>query len=411
MDTSYFLSQFDNPSYSDFKLVCRDKVLHLHKLILVQIEYFKTFFESGVNSDKSKMEIEQEHYDSAIRLIKYIYGENANGYLIIENPIQINKLMDLIILTDMWQFPKKIREQLFNFIQKTIIKNNVINPPYTLAYIDILIKIFGNDTTTCSNASYCFSNYNSKCTRCNKLVDDKKQLCIKSCPCLVSNTPKIHQGGKEFVNVLINAIGIDYCDSTKYYKNKSNEDIININLDNYYIFNLLDINQQANYYAIYGKHTKLHELFNGDIAKICQCLNHNWFNQSDILNKEIIELKIMHGKIFRSKPFSFKDKDNLLYIQSFIPFKGHYLEVIGQIIKQEKDVIQIQLNKNTNISQSLCINNEPFQIDELYFQYGDLKINIKEVLLHVFTGPYYVKLKNVHDKKIEGSVCLCKEFE
>ena len=114
--STYIQSLYDTKDYSDFKLYeaegsfYDENVIYLHKMILVSNPYFKSFFESAVCADKSKMQVES--IVAANDLASYIYGSEFN----IDLHIEPNQFLALVRLTEQWLMPKEILAAEFHYL-------------------------------------------------------------------------------------------------------------------------------------------------------------------------------------------------------------------------------------------------------------------------------------------------------
>lgn len=109
---NYFASLFNDPKTSDFVLVAEgtrespERKLHVHTLILSACPFFKTYFETSLNTNKSRYVVAADRFDIVCSLLRYIYCRDVSTW----TP---DSIMDIVDLADEWLILEEMVPDIF----------------------------------------------------------------------------------------------------------------------------------------------------------------------------------------------------------------------------------------------------------------------------------------------------------
>lgn len=418
MNRDFLKSQFNDPTYSDFKLIDDDNnVLYLHTFVMRQNKYFDTWFKSQLTPDKTKMHVTS--VPLATKLIGHLYCLPFQ----IEDDIDYNDFFEMVELTQMWCLSEGITTVEFIFVIKNyekMIRADINNCMLLYNYFE----------------SQCPINYHDK-------QYSGKWLKSKLVEYVTKNISNLNSG---FINLPIAKLlsheqYIQTCLSYKYYdKLTEHSDIKNniyVNMLNKCIhdkintidttiftskvFNYLDIENQV----VLALKNKMYNLININSGFIDQHLvkRINYFvngtidnYDQQILNSNITQLlepvlqaslyikfneynkllsiplkqikeaftKYYDADIFTNNQLyaimsadsmitdkTFDNLDNhkssykILHITSFVPFTGKLYTLIGTYNKISNDTFEIKPIKKIHKTDELWIENNTTKINKI----------------------------------------------
>jgi hypothetical protein len=103
--THHIKQQYNNPEFSDFNIISNGTTLYVHKLILSQIPFFKSYFNSAFNKNNQYSTV---NIEAATFIIKLLYGIET-----IENLNSSSLFIGVIELMQMWLIFDIYEEKLF----------------------------------------------------------------------------------------------------------------------------------------------------------------------------------------------------------------------------------------------------------------------------------------------------------
>ena len=106
---AYIKTSFDLAQFSDFQIITSDKTIYLSSFILKSNIYFKTFFDSNLSSDKTKMDMSTYSSSTPQKLAWYIY---SGEFEIDPATTEPDDFFDLVNLTRSWQLVELLHMEL-----------------------------------------------------------------------------------------------------------------------------------------------------------------------------------------------------------------------------------------------------------------------------------------------------------
>lgn len=111
---NYFATLFNDQKTSDFVIVSDNRVgserkIYVHKLILSVCPYFKTYFETGLSTNKIQYLVSSHCFDTVYQIIQYIYCRDLSN-------VTPDNVMDVVNLADEWLILEDIIPKIFSIL-------------------------------------------------------------------------------------------------------------------------------------------------------------------------------------------------------------------------------------------------------------------------------------------------------
>lgn len=113
----HIITMFDNPLFSDFKIVLEKtkECVHVLSYIMIRNKHFETFLTTKVGDAKKTLyKVDVENVKIVRMLAYHIYTEEFS----ITDDLSLNDFIDLVDLSNMWEMPEQIKKYLATYILK-----------------------------------------------------------------------------------------------------------------------------------------------------------------------------------------------------------------------------------------------------------------------------------------------------
>ena len=369
MNQTYLSAHYNNPQYSDFQFVDENgSKLYLHKVILAQLDYFATFFNSGIGNNKDIMVVDD--LLNAGVVIKNLYDK-----VTIEG-IPFYDVIEQLTLIDMWVIDKEVLQKYYSYMEK-----HLFVEPVDLQCLDIIIHIFKDYKELCKYR---------RCTlpRCHFV--DKAGLCEHSEGCACNGRYKYHSGGDNIVKKIVD-----------YLINRGQFDE---NFDNTYVFTLLPPITRKIHFCDHKKYDKLIAMKEFSLR-----------DDMELLEKYSIKFtKADLGVIMEYEQSTSAELEERyspqFIIQSLSPFVVTLYKYLGIIRGTDGTHLEVKAISRFGVNDRVYVGGEIYEVEAMYIYLNGMKIDVSVVdldyqgIYHVTTKTVVVKGRHMWRQKMYGAI-------